>query len=86
MPWDKNDEEAFPGRHPRESGGLRQDILDEIADHLACATAPAPVPVDRAVLKMRRAARCRGTRLRARGLCGYPWPSGVFEIHVLIVC
>ncbi len=38
MPWDKDNEDAFPARHSREPGGLRQDILDEIADHLACAT------------------------------------------------
>ncbi|MCF6287295.1 MAG: hypothetical protein L3K26_19245 [Candidatus Hydrogenedentes bacterium] len=37
MLWDKNEDEAFPNRHPNEPGGLRQDILDEIADHLACA-------------------------------------------------
>ena len=37
MAWNKNSEEAFPARHPREPGGLRQDILDEIADHLACS-------------------------------------------------
>jgi hypothetical protein len=37
MSWDKNEDEAFPNRHPHEPGGLRQDILDEIADHLACA-------------------------------------------------
>ncbi len=38
MPWDKESEEAFPAKHSREPKGLRQDILDEIADHLACAT------------------------------------------------
>ena len=37
MPWDKDPDRAFPSRHPREPGGLRQDILDEIADHLASA-------------------------------------------------
>ena len=37
MAWNKNSEESFPARHPREPGGLRQDILDEIADHLACS-------------------------------------------------
>ncbi|MCC6695683.1 MAG: hypothetical protein IT365_08645, partial [Candidatus Hydrogenedentes bacterium] len=37
MRWGDDTEEAFPPRHPREPGGLRQDILDEIADHLACA-------------------------------------------------
>ena len=37
MPWDKDPDRAFPTRHPREPGGLRQDILDEIADHLASA-------------------------------------------------
>ena len=37
MKWDKDAERAFPARHPREPGGLRQEILDEIADHLACA-------------------------------------------------
>ncbi len=37
MPWDKDPDKAFPAPHPREPGGLRQDILDEIADHLACA-------------------------------------------------
>ena len=39
MPWDKDPDKAFPARHPREPGGLRQDILDEIADHLASAAA-----------------------------------------------
>jgi len=38
MLWDKDSEAAFPAKHPREPQGLRQDILDEIADHLACAT------------------------------------------------
>ncbi len=37
MTWNKDPDKAFPARHPREPGGLRQDILDEIADHLACA-------------------------------------------------
>jgi hypothetical protein len=37
MRWADDTEEAFPPRHPREPGGLRQDILDEIADHLECA-------------------------------------------------
>ncbi len=37
MRWADDSEEAFPPRHPREPGGLRQDILDEIADHLECA-------------------------------------------------
>ncbi|MBX3177066.1 MAG: hypothetical protein KF886_06895 [Candidatus Hydrogenedentes bacterium] len=37
MNWNKDPDKAFPARHPREPGGLRQDILDEIADHLACA-------------------------------------------------
>jgi hypothetical protein len=37
MRWADDTDEAFPPRHPREPGGLRQDILDEIADHLECA-------------------------------------------------
>ena len=37
MAWNKQDKDAFPARHPREPQGLRRDILDEIADHLACA-------------------------------------------------
>ncbi|MBL7649338.1 MAG: hypothetical protein JNK74_24435 [Candidatus Hydrogenedentes bacterium] len=37
MRWGDDTEEAFPPRHPREPGRLRQDILDEIADHLECA-------------------------------------------------
>lgn len=37
MGWGDETDEAFPPRHPREPGGLRQDILDEIADHLECA-------------------------------------------------
>ncbi len=37
MTWNKDPDKSFPARHPREPGGLRQDILDEIADHLACA-------------------------------------------------
>ncbi|MBL7648384.1 MAG: hypothetical protein JNK74_19570 [Candidatus Hydrogenedentes bacterium] len=37
MPWNNDPDKAFPARHPREPDGLRQDILDEIADHLACA-------------------------------------------------
>jgi len=37
MRWGDDTDEAFPPRHPREPGGLRQDILDEIADHLECA-------------------------------------------------
>jgi len=37
MTWNKDPDKAFPAPHPREPGGLRQDILDEIADHLACA-------------------------------------------------
>ena len=37
MTWNKDPDKSFPARHPREPDGLRQDILDEIADHLACA-------------------------------------------------
>lgn len=37
MTWNYDPDKAFPARHPREPDGLRQDILDEIADHLACA-------------------------------------------------
>ena len=39
MLWDKNEiAEGLPPVHPKEPPSLRAEILDELADHLACAT------------------------------------------------
>ena len=37
MSWPDNIAEGFPHRHDREPGRLRDDIVDELADHLSCA-------------------------------------------------
>jgi len=37
MPWDNEAEQGLPPQHHREPGSLRRDIVDELADHLACA-------------------------------------------------
>ena len=37
MHWDKDAEQGLPPQHHREPGSLRRDIVDELADHLACA-------------------------------------------------
>ncbi|MCP4639007.1 MAG: hypothetical protein GY851_01165, partial [bacterium] len=38
MPFEGDAERSFPKPHRHEPGHLRQDILDELADHLALAT------------------------------------------------
>jgi len=39
MPWDEELSESFPKYNPHEPGNLRQDILDELEDHLSMAVA-----------------------------------------------
>jgi len=38
MHWGKDAEQGLPPRHHREPGSLRRDIIDELADHLVCAS------------------------------------------------